>query len=114
MRKFLSLGLGLALSGTVAMAQTQIRGTVVDEAGEPVIGASIIVVGTTTGTVTNFDGTFELNAPEGAKQVTISYVGMVSQTMAIRPKMAITLKADSQDLDEVVVVAYGTTSVRER
>ena len=112
MRKFLSLGLGLALSGTMAMAQTQIRGTVVDEAGEPVIGASIIVVGTTTGTVTNFDGTFELNAPQGAKQVTISYVGMVSQTIAIKPNMAITLKSDAQDLDEVVVVAYGTTSAR--
>ena len=97
MRKFLSLGLGLALSGTMAMAQTQIRGTVVDEAGEPVIGASIIVVGTTTGTVTNFDGTFELNAPQGAKQVTISYVGMVSQTIAIKPNMAITLKSDAPD-----------------
>ena len=112
MRKFLSLGLGLALSGTMAIAQTTIKGTVVDETGEPVIGASIIVVGTTTGTVTNFDGTFTLNTPEGAKQVTISYVGMVSQTLTIKSNMEVTLKSDAQDLDEVVVVAYGTTSAR--
>lgn len=59
MRRILTLCLGLALSGTFAMAQTSIKGTVVDETGEPVIGASIIVVGTTTGTVTNFDGSFQ-------------------------------------------------------
>lgn len=112
MRKILSLGLGLALSGTLAMAQTSIKGTVVDETGEPVIGATIIVVGTTTGTVTNFDGSFSIAAPQGAKQVKISYVGMVPQTMNIQSNMAVTLKSDSQDLDEVVVVAYGTTSAR--
>ncbi|WP_455625406.1 SusC/RagA family TonB-linked outer membrane protein [Parabacteroides sp.] len=112
MRKILSLGLGLALSGTFAMAQTSIKGTVVDETGEPVIGASIIVVGTTTGTVTNFDGSFSISVPQGAKQVKISYVGMISQTTDIKPNMEVTLKSDSQDLDEVVVVAYGTTSAR--
>lgn len=112
MRKILSLSLGLALSGTLAMAQTSIKGTVVDETGEPVIGASIIVVGTTTGTVTNFDGSFSISAPQGARQVKISYVGMIPQTMEIKSNMEITLKSDSQDLDEVVVVAYGTTSAR--
>ena len=112
MRKILSVGLGLALSGTLAMAQTNIKGVVVDESGEPVIGASIIVVGTTTGTVTSFDGSFSLIAPEGAKELQVSYVGMITQTLHIRPQIHVTLMSDSQDLDEVVVVAYGTTSVR--
>ncbi|MDD2952893.1 MAG: TonB-dependent receptor [Parabacteroides sp.] len=112
MSKILTLSLGLVLSGTLAMAQTSIKGTVVDDTGEPVIGASIIVIGTSTGTVTNFDGSFSIAAPQGAKQVKISYVGMIPQTMDIKQNMAITLKSDSQDLDEVVVVAYGTTSAR--
>ena len=94
------------------MAQTSVKGTVIDENGEPVIGASIVVVGTTTGTVTSFDGSFLLSVPEGGKQVQISYVGMVSQTLNIKPNMSVTLVSDSQDLDEVVVVAYGTTSVK--
>ena len=84
----------------------------VDETGEPVIGASIIVVGTATGTITGIDGDFSFVAPANAKEVKISYVGMVPQVLAIRPDMQITLKSDSQDLDEVVVVAYGTTSAR--
>lgn len=94
------------------MAQTPVKGTVFDEAGDPVIGASIIVVGTTTGTITDLEGQFSLNVPQGAKHVKISYVGMIPQTLEIKPTMEITLKSDSQDLDEVVVVAYGTTSAR--
>ena len=94
------------------MAQTPFKGTVVDENGEPVIGASIIIVGTTTGTVTDFDGGFSLTAPEGSRQIKVSYVGMIPQTLEIKPDLKITLKADSQDLDEVIVIAYGTTSAR--
>lgn len=59
----------------VAMAQTQVQGTIVDEQGEPVIGASVLVKGTTTGTVTNIDGEFALSAPANGMLV-ISYVGM--------------------------------------
>ena len=94
------------------MAQTPFKGTVVDENGEPVIGASIIIVGTTTGTVTDFDGGFSLTAPEGSRQIKVSYVGMIPQTLEIKPDLKITLKADSQNLDEVIVIAYGTTSAR--
>ena len=78
------------------MAQTPFKGTVVDENGEPVIGASIIIVGTTTGTVTDFDGGFSLTAPEGSRQIKVSYVGMIPQTLEIKPDLKITLKADSQ------------------
>lgn len=112
MKKVIPFGISLALCSTLAMAQTPFKGTVVDENGEPVIGASIIIVGTTTGTVTDFDGGFTLTAPEGSKQIKVSYVGMVSQTVEIKPDLKITLKSDSQDLDEVVVIAYGTTSVK--
>ena len=112
MRKLLSLLVCLITSVTFVMAQSTIKGIVVDETGEPVIGASIIVVGTATGTITGIDGDFSFVAPANAKEVKISYVGMVPQVLAIRPDMQITLKSDSQDLDEVVVVAYGTTSAR--
>ena len=110
MRKVIPLGIGLALCSTLAMAQTPFKGKVLDENGEPVIGASILVVGTNRGTITDVDGSFTLTAPEGSGQIKVSYVGMVSQTVGIKPNLKITLKSDSQNLDEVVVIAYGTTS----
>ena len=96
MKKVFPFGISLALCSTLAMAQTPFKGTVVDENGEPVIGASIIIVGTTTGTVTDFDGGFSLTAPEGSRQIKVSYVGMIPQTLEIKPDLKITLKADSQ------------------
>ena len=100
---------GLVLSAGMAMAQTQISGTVISaEDGQPVIGASVKVVGTKMGTVTDIDGNFSLNAPAGSK-LEISYIGMTSQTVSAKSgKMNINLQADRQNLDEVVVVAYGT------
>ena len=90
-------------------AQIDVRGTVVDEQGEPVIGASVIVEGTTHGTVTDFDGNFLLNAPQGAK-LDISYVGYKSQTIVVRDAspLKITLSEDSEVLEDVVVIGYGT------
>ena len=97
---FLSLGM--------ALAQTQVSGTVTSaEDGSPVIGASIKVVGTNTGTVTDIDGNFSLNAPADAK-LEISYIGMVSKTVKAGRKMKIALDADNHSLDDVIVVAYGT------
>lgn len=110
MRKVIPLGIGLALCSTLAMAQTPFKGKVLDENGEPVIGASLLVVGTNRGTITDIDGSFTLTAPEGSGQIKVSYVGMVSQIVGIKPNLKITLKSDSQNLDEVVVIAYGTTS----
>ena len=78
----------LTLLSSVGIAHTQnarITGTVLSaEDGEPIIGASIIVKGTTTGTVTNFDGTFSLDVPGSAKTLMISYIGMRSQEVAIK------------------------------
>ena len=107
MKKVIPLGIGLALCSTLAMAQTPFKGKVFDENGEPVIGASIIIVGTNRGTITGIDGSFTLTPPEGSKQIKVSFVGMVPQTVGIKPDLKITLKSDSQNLDEIVVIAYG-------
>ncbi len=91
-----------------AQQQGSITGTVVDSQGEPVIGASVIIVGgaATQGTVTDFDGNFTLKVKPGTK-LTISYVGMKSQTVTAANGMKVTLQDDSQVLEGVEVVAYG-------
>lgn len=114
MRKsnFISLVSCSLLIGTMAVtAQTKtITGTVVSsEDNMPVIGASVVVKGTTVGTVTNLDGNFTLDVPDNAKTIEISYVGMQSQVLTIKPHMEIKLVTDSQNLDEVVVTAMGLT-----
>lgn len=83
------------------------KGMVVDETGEPVIGASVKVVGTTTGTITGLDGKFSVNVPAG-KQVEISFIGYLSQIISDFKQTTVTLKEDSQQLEEVIVVGYGT------
>ncbi|WP_373273889.1 SusC/RagA family TonB-linked outer membrane protein [Segatella salivae] len=99
---------GLFLSVGMALAQTQVSGTVVSgEDGEPIIGASIKVLGTNTGTVTDTDGKFSLSTPAGSR-LEISYIGMKSKTVKAGPNMKVTLEGDNKTLDEVMVVAYGT------
>lgn len=99
---------GVILSCGVAFAQTSVTGKVVaSEDGEPVIGASIKVAGTNTGTVTDVDGNFSLNVPAGSK-LEITYIGMNPQTVKASSNMKIALTSDNKSLDEVVVVAYGT------
>ncbi len=89
-------------------AQTQnITGTVVDDLGEPVIGANIRVKGTTNGTITDLDGKFSLNTPAGST-LEVSFVGYATQTVKAAAGMTVTLKEDSQSLEDVVVVGYGT------
>ena len=99
---------GLFLSLGTALAQTEISGTVVSsDDGQPVVGASILVSGTHTGTVTNVDGKFRLSAPAGVKLI-VSYVGMVTKTVTATNNMKVSLTPDDKNLDEVVIVAYGT------
>ncbi len=92
----------------------KIEGTVKDTKGEPIIGATVMVKGTATGTITDFDGNFSLDATDGAN-LEISYVGYQSQQIkAISGKLlAVTLKEDTEILDEVVVVGYGTQRKRD-
>ena len=92
----------------MALAQTKVSGIVTSaEGGEPVVGASVKVVGTNTGTVTNIDGQFQIQIANGAK-LEISYIGMQTKTVKATPKMKIVLEPDNQSLDEVMVVAFGT------
>lgn len=108
MRKKIKFLFILLLLGTgVVHAQTRVTGEVVDENNEPVIGASIQIKGTGQGTVTDIDGTFSLTAPDGGTLV-FSYVGMVTQELPVRPIMRVELVAETELLDEVVVVGYGT------
>lgn len=88
-------------------AQTQVRGTVVDETGDPVIGATIQIKGTSQGTITNADGVFNLSAPANATLV-VSYVGKLTQEVPVSANPRIVLMEDSEMLEEVMVVAYGT------
>lgn len=102
------LSLLLGLQCMVAQ-QIKVTGVVINEDDEePIIGASIIVKGTTIGTVTDLDGAFSLDADKKA-HLQVSYVGMKTQEVAVQPKLRITLAADAQNIDEIVVVAYGTT-----
>jgi TonB-linked SusC/RagA family outer membrane protein len=91
------------------MAQSvKVTGTVIyAEDSEPVIGASIFVKGTTTGTVTDIDGNFSLEVPENAKTLAVSYVGMIPQEVAVKPVLNIVLQPDVHQLGEVVVAALG-------
>lgn len=89
-------------------AQTQVRGTVVDEAGEPVIGATVQVKGTSQGTVTDIDGNFNLSAPAGSALV-ISYVGMQTQEVPVSANVRVVLVSDTELLEEVIVTALGIT-----
>ena len=103
----LFVGIGLVT------AQTQkITGVVIsEEDGQPVVGASVLVKGTTLGTITDVDGNFNLsNVPSSAKTLQISYIGMQTQEVAIKPKLKIVLKSDTEVLDEVIVTAYGTST----
>ena len=93
----------------VALAQTKVNGTVTSqEDGQPVIGASVLVVGTQVGTVTDANGKFSLTCPEGKNTLRITYIGMEPIEVSARPNMRIVLTSDQTALDEVLVVAYGT------
>ena len=104
-----------APAGTVdeVMAVQQgkkVTGVVVDGTGEPVIGANVVVKGTTNGTITDFDGNYTIEGVPADGVLVISYIGYLSQEIPVGNQSAInvTLKEDTQTLDEVVVVGYGT------
>ncbi len=92
---------------TWAQSQLKITGNVVDTQGEPIIGASVVVKGTSNGTITDFEGNFQLNTEKKGSLV-ISYIGYVTKEVTIKPTLKIVLAEDTKALDEVVVVGYGT------
>ncbi len=90
----------------MAQNQVQVQGTVVDEQGESVIGASVQIKGTTDGTITDINGKFTLSAPANGMLI-VSYVGMETLEVAVSPKIRIILTTDTEMLEEVIVVAFG-------
>lgn len=105
---FISVGL------TVAQTLTIVGNVVSNEDGQPIIGASVLVEGTSMGSITDIDGNFTLqNVPVSAKTLRISYLGMKTQEVDIAPVVRVRLKADTQLIDEVVVVGYGTVKKSE-
>lgn len=100
--------------GTLSAQNKEVKGSVISaEDGLPVIGASVLVKGTRTGTVTDADGNFTLNVPASASSLLISYVGMTTQEASIKPVMQVILSADAKNLEEVVVVGYGTQKKKD-
>ena len=96
---------GIAI-GALAQ-QITVNGVVQDTQGEPIIGANILVKGTANGTITDLDGNFQLTADADALLV-ISYIGYVTQELPAQPVMNITLREDAEQLEEVVVIGYGS------
>lgn len=94
---------------TMAAQNGKVTGTVYAESDrEPLVGVTVHVEGTQINAVTDIDGRFTITPPKSAKLLTISYVGMASQTVAIAPNVVVYLKDDNNPLDEIVVTAYGT------
>ena len=103
----LPLLIGMFLSLGAYAQQITVKGHVKDAMGEPVIGANVIAKGTTTGTITDFDGNFTLNVPQNSI-LSITFVGYKAAEIKAAPSVMVTLEDDSQVLDAVVVVGYGT------
>ena len=98
---------------SMAFAQQKVTGVVIEsETGEPVVGASVVVMGSNgIGAATDINGRFTINnVPNSAKHLMVSYIGMVTAEVSIKPNLKIYLKSDSQILNEQMVVAYGTQS----
>ena len=105
---FLTLTLVLLSIGASAQDKITVTGTVVDGTGETIIGASVMEVGTTNGTVTDFDGNFKLQVKNANAQIRISYIGFTTKTVKVSSNpMQITIEEDDKTLTEVVVVGYG-------
>ena len=104
-----------AISLSVSAQTITVKGNVKDTNGEPIIGASVVEKGNTTnGTITDLDGNFSIKV-DGKKTLVISYIGMKTQEIALqgRKSINVTMKDDSQALDEVVVIGYGTVNKRD-
>ena len=117
MSKRLSLSLAaFALSGVLAFAQTKtVTGTIVDAFGEPIIGANVLVKGTTNGAVTDIDGNYSISGVDNNAVLVVSYIGYTQQEVSAagKSKIDVTLAEDASDLEEVVVVGYGVQKKKD-
>ena len=111
---FRAMMLSVLLLMGMAVEARVISGTVKDQTGETIISASVVVKGTTIGTVTDFDGNYSLEVPDDAKELVFSYIGMKTQELPITgTTMDVVLAENSEVLEEVVVTGYGTTKKRD-
>ena len=113
-RGLLTLILAIAIS-SFTFAQRTITGTITDEAnGEPLISATVLVSGTSTGTITDFDGNYSLEVPADATQLEISYTGYTSATVSLGTSNVLDVALSAGTiLDEIVVTGYGTQKEKE-
>ena len=103
---------GEASTYAVAAQQNKIKGTVVDEFGEPMIGVTVKVKGADVAGITDIDGNFFINAREGV-DIELSYIGYLTQTIKLKDGIQIQMKPDSQMMEEVVVIGFGTVKKRD-
>ena len=102
----------IVMCAIAAQAKT-VKGTVIDQVNEPVIGASVTVVGTTNGTVTDFDGNFVLNNVADGATIKFSFMGMQAKELKAQDVMNVQLMDDVKNLDEVVVIGYGSAQAKD-
>ncbi|MBQ6226450.1 MAG: TonB-dependent receptor [Bacteroidaceae bacterium] len=108
-KKFLSILACMLMTASMAMAQKQITGTVVDsETSEPLIGVTVRVPDTNIGVLTDDDGKFTITLPENQKNLTFSFMGMKPATLVARDGMKVLMETETKAMDEVIVVAFGT------
>ncbi len=99
------------LTATAGAQTRTVKGTVVDAANdEPLVGATVEPIGGGQAVATDIDGNFLLKVPASVKQIRVSYVGYIAETMALRPDMVVKLTSTSENLDDLVVIAYGTAT----
>ncbi|MDR1381614.1 MAG: carboxypeptidase-like regulatory domain-containing protein, partial [Tannerella sp.] len=105
----------IIISSKELLQSVNVTGTVVDETGEPVAGVNVSVKGTTIGTITNVDGYFSLDVPNAGSVIVFSYIGYTTQEVRVgtQKTLRIALQEDNVQLEEVVVVAYGTARKRD-
>lgn len=113
--KYTLMDNNLIVVAPTEVKQIGVSGKVVDASGEPMIGVNVIIAGTTTGTVTDIDGKFSISVPDANAKLVFSFIGFVSQEVLVgnQRTIQITLQEDLTELDEVVVVGYGTVRKKD-
>ena len=103
------------LSSSVLFAQNQVKGTITDAGGTPLIGVNVIEDGTTNGTVTDLDGSFALSVESSNSVLALSYIGFQSQEIPVgnQTQFSIVMVEDTRSLDELIVVGYGTQAKKD-
>lgn len=114
-KRFITALLALLLVGVQVFAQSAVSGKVTDETGEPCVGANVLIKGTTSGTMTDFDGNYSLPHVKQGAILVISSIGYTTQEVKVGSSAVINvvLQSDNRYLDEVVVVAYGTQKKKD-